>query len=142
MDKSINYMVLAPKVMASVLKLETASRKAKLDKGFAELLRLKVSQINGCPYCMNLHSKKAIKFGEEARISALKNWKEEDVFSDKERVCLELAERITLIAQNEISDDLYHVVSKYFSEKEYIEIVMLINTVNLWNRIAIPFGKK
>ncbi len=63
-------------------------------------------------------------------------------FSDKERVCLELAERITLIAQNEISDDLYHMVSKYFSDKEYIEIVMMINTVNLWNRIAITFGKK
>lgn len=138
----INYMVLAPKMLSAVVKLESLTRKITLDKGFSELMKLQISQINGCSYCINLHSKKAIKLGEDERISALNNWRQTDVFSEKERICLELAEKITLIAQNKITDDFYSRISKHFSDKEYTGIVMMINVVNLWNRIAIPFGKK
>ncbi len=87
MNKSINYMVLAPKMLSAVIKLESLTRKITLEKGFSELIKLKVSQINGCSYCINLHSNKAIKLGEAERVSALNNWRQADVFSEKEQLC-------------------------------------------------------
>lgn len=141
MNKSINYVMLAPKMVSAVVRLEYLTRKITLDKGFSELIKLHVSKINGCSYCIQLHKKKAIKYGEEARVSAISNWRETDVFSEKERLCLELAEKLTLISQNEITDELYSRISEHFTDKEYTGIVMMINVINLWNRIAIPFGK-
>ncbi|WP_042475872.1 carboxymuconolactone decarboxylase family protein [Bacillus ndiopicus] len=143
MKNRINYFKVAPKALEKVMELEKYVRKALVDKKLAELIKLRVSQINGCSYCLNMHTKAAqkLKISNE-QIEQLKAWKETNIYSPKEQIALELAENITLISEKGVSDELYHQVREHYDEKEYIDLIMIINQINMWNRLSISMGNQ
>jgi AhpD family alkylhydroperoxidase len=104
-----------------------------------ELIKLRASQINGCAYCLNMHSRDARKLGEtEQRIYVLSAWREaRNLFSEEEQLLLEMTEEITLIHQHGLSDALYEKAIKLFGEEKTAQIIMSVITINGWNRIAI-----
>lgn len=104
------------------------------------LIEVRASQINGCAFCIDMHAKEARAAGEtEQRLYALANWKETPFYTDKERAALKWTEALTLIAGNDISDELYEEVSSYFDEEELLSLTMAVITINGWNRLAKPF---
>jgi len=141
MKNRINYFSVAPQAMERIMELEKYSRNNSIDKKLRELIKLRVSQMNGCSYCLNMHTKAARKLKvTDQKSSQLKNWSETDLFSIKEKIAFELTEKVTLIAENGVSEELYQRVREYFDEREYVDLVMIINQVNMWNRISISMG--
>lgn len=109
-----------------------------LDAKLKELIKIRASQINGCAFCIDMHTKDARKLGEsERRIYALNAWREAPFFTQAERSVLALTEATTLIADTHVPDDVYNQVREHFNERETAEIIMCIVTINAWNRIAI-----
>jgi len=120
--------------------LHRYSNQSGLDPKLRELVRTRVSQINGCAFCIDMHTKDARAEGEtEQRLYALSAWRETPFFSDRERAALEWAECLTLISQNDVSDELYERVHAQFPGDELIDLSMLVVEINSWNRLAIPF---
>ena len=114
-----------------------------LDKKLIELVKIRISQINGCAFCLNMHTQDARKLGEtEQRIYLLNAWKETSLYTEQERMALEFAETLTLISTHDISDTLYEKVRTLFDERQYTDLVLLINQMNSWNRIAISMANK
>lgn len=111
-----------------------------LDPIHQELIKIRASQINGCAFCINMHTVEARKKGEtEQRIYLLNAWREADVFSDAEKALLAFTEEVTLIS-NHVSDETYANAAKYFDEKYLSDILMMIIIINGWNRMAIATG--
>jgi AhpD family alkylhydroperoxidase len=124
-----------------MLGLETFVRKqSKLEPALIELVKMRASQINGCTYCIDTHSKDARAEGEtEQRLYALAAWEETPFFTDRERAALALTEAVTLVTEGHIPDAVYEEVKKSFSEEELVNLTMAIITINGWNRLAITF---
>ncbi len=136
----INYAQAAPGAMHAMLAIEKYASTSGLEHSLYELVKTRASQINGCAYCLDMHTKDARKAGEtEQRLYTLSAWRETPFFTDRERAALEWTEAVTLIAQNRISDELYESVSKHFSEKELVDLTMAVIAINGWNRLAISF---
>ena len=109
-----------------------------IDKMLAELIKLRTSQLNGCGYCVNLHSLDARKAGEtEQRVFAISAWWETPFFSEAERAALKLAEEITRIQEAGLREDTFQNAKKYFSETEIAQLIFITTVTNSWNRIAI-----
>jgi AhpD family alkylhydroperoxidase len=109
-----------------------------LDKKHAELIKIRASQINGCAYCLNMHTVDARKIGEtEQRIYTLSAWRETPFFDEKERAILALTEEVTLISKKGVSEETYNTAANLFDEQYLAQIIMAIVTINAWNRIAI-----
>lgn len=143
MDNRINYFKVAPDAFEHVMELEKYVKKTSIDRELRELIKIRVSQMNGCSYCLAMHTKEARKLKvSEERISQLNQWEEADVYNEKEKIALQLAENITLIADRGVSDEFYDQVREHFDEKEYVELVMIINQINLWNRVGVSMGNK
>jgi len=141
MDNRINYFKVAPKALEKVMDLEKYARKTSIDRKLRELIKLHASQINGCLYCENMHTKGAKKLkATEEEINQLENWRESDVFTPKEKKAFELTEKVTLIAEEGVNDEFYQQVREYYNEKEYVDLIIIINQVNMWNRISISMG--
>lgn len=139
MKQRINYQKVAPEALKGMFELEKYVNSA-LESSLIHLIKLKASQINGCAYCIDMHTKDARKAGEtEQRLYALSAWRETDFYSDRERAALEWTEALTLISSNEISDSLFDTVRKHFDEKEMVALTTAVNAINSWNRIAIGF---
>jgi AhpD family alkylhydroperoxidase len=120
--------------------LEKYVRNCGLEHSLLELVKTRASQINGCAYCIDMHTKDARAGGEtEQRLYALSAWRETPFYTERERAALEWAEALTLISENDIPDDLYDSVRQHFSESELVNLTMAIITINGWNRLAIPF---
>jgi AhpD family alkylhydroperoxidase len=118
--------------------LESYVRKSGLEHSLLELVKIRCSQINGCAYCIDMHTKDARAAGEtEQRIYALNAWRETPFFSARERAALEWAEALTLISQNHVPDALYDAVRQYFNEQELVNLSLAVVTINGWNRLAI-----
>ena len=110
----------------------------ELDPKLKELIRVRVSQINGCGYCINTHTKDALKIGETSqRLFAVSAWWETPFFSEEERVVLKLAEQVTNISNGGISDDVYNNALNILGETKLAQAIFVIITINSWNRIAI-----
>lgn len=110
----------------------------ELDANLKELIRIRVSQINGCGYCLNSHTKDAIKMGETAqRIFAVSAWWETPFFTEEEKVALKLAEQVTHISESGISDEAYSNALSILGEKKLAQVIFTAVTINSWNRIAI-----
>lgn len=141
MKNRINYFKVAPEALEKVMGLERYVRKSVIDKKLAELIKLRVSQMNGCSYCINMHTKgaKKLKVSNE-QLDQLKTWNVSDIYSPNEKVALELAENMTLISEKGVSDELYDQVREHYDEKEYVDLVMIINQINMWNRLSIAMG--
>lgn len=121
--------------------IEKYTRKSNIDRKLQELIKIRVSQINGCAFCLNMHTIEARKIGEtEQRLYCVSAWRDCTFYSEKEKVALELAEQITLISKNDVSDDLFDRVRIHYTEKEYLDLIVLINQINSWNRLSIATG--
>lgn len=141
MENRINYFKVAPQALEKIMDLEKYARKTSIDKRLRELIKLRASQINGCSYCKDMHTKGAKKLkATEEEINQLENWNESNAFTPKEKIAFELAEKVTLIAEEGISDEFYQQVREYYNEKEYVDLIIIINQVNMWNRISISMG--
>jgi AhpD family alkylhydroperoxidase len=128
---------LAPHITDAMGALDTASRQTSLEAPLLELVRTRASQLNGCAYCVNMHSRDARKAGEtERRLYALPVWRETTVFTPRERAALELTEAVTRLADHQIGDELYARVAERFTETELAELTWTIAVINAWNRVG------
>jgi len=139
MDKRININTTEPHAYKAMLVLEAYLANTEISKTLKELIKIRASQINNCAYCLAMHTKDAIKYGESAeRLFILSAWHEaESHFTEEERVALKMTEEVTQVSQHGLSDETYQKALKFFSEKQVAEIIMAIVTINAWNRIAI-----
>lgn len=111
-----------------------------LEQSLIELVKMRASQINGCAFCLDMHSKDARKNGEtEQRLYVLPAWRETELFSARERAALAWTEALTLVSQTHAPDEAYGEVNSHFSDAELANLTLLIGTINTWNRIAIGF---
>jgi len=141
MRQRMNYYEIAPDAMKIMMEMEKYTKKSSIERKLRELIKIRASQINGCAYCINMHTADAKKMGEtEQRLYCISAWRECTFYSDAEKVALELTEHITLIPEKRVPDELYERVRKHFDEKAYVDLVILINQINSWNRISIAMG--
>jgi len=141
MTQRMNYYEVAPDAMKIMMEMEKYTKKSSIERKLRELIKIRASQINGCAYCINMHTADAKKMGEtEQRLYCISAWRECTFYSDAEKVALELTEHITLIPDKRVPDELYKRVRKHFDEKAYVDLVILINQINSWNRISIAMG--
>jgi AhpD family alkylhydroperoxidase len=134
----LDYRTLAPEAVRAQMALETFVRRSSIEAPLLELIKLRASYINGCAYCVDLHTRDARLAGEtEQRLYAVAVWHEAPVFTDRERAALAYTDAATRIADGGISDALFDAVREHFSEKEMIDLMMAVITINGWNRLAI-----
>jgi AhpD family alkylhydroperoxidase len=120
--------------------LERYVRQCGLERSLLELIKLRASQINGCAYCVDMHTKDARARGEsEQRLYAVSVWREAPFFTERERIALEWTESLTLISERGIPDALYEKARTHFNEKELVDLTFAVITINGWNRLAIGF---
>ncbi|WP_158821786.1 carboxymuconolactone decarboxylase family protein [Granulicella sp. S156] len=131
----------SPAAYTAMLSMEAFVRKAsKLEPSLIELVKMRASQVNGCAYCIDMHSKDARAEGEtEQRLYALSAWRETPFFTDRERAALAWTEAVTLITEGHVSDAVYEEAKQRFSDEELVNLTLVVITINGWNRIAIPF---
>lgn len=138
MKQRINIDKAAPKAMEAMMGLEKYLASSGLDKTIYELIKTRASQINGCAYCINMHTRDAIKLGETTqRLFLLDAWRESGLFNEHEKAALALTESMTLIAGKEVPDEVYDRAAELFNEEELAAVIMTIVTINGWNRISI-----
>jgi len=137
MKQRINIAEVEPNAYQAMFGLEKYLSASSLDKILCHLIRLRASQINGCAYCIEMHSEEALKSGENTkRLFALSAWWESPLFSEKEQAGLLMTDEITNISNKGLSDETYSRVEDHFNENEIAQMIMLIGTINTWNRIA------
>jgi AhpD family alkylhydroperoxidase len=138
MYKRINIKELEPNAYKAMSGLEQYIRSSKLPPLLREMIKIRASQINGCAYCIDMHTQEALKLGEkQRRIFALSAWKESPLFTEEERAVLQLTEEVTLISKDALSDETYSKVLKFYGENELAQIIMQVIIINMWNRMAV-----
>ncbi|MGH6954755.1 MAG: carboxymuconolactone decarboxylase family protein [Alphaproteobacteria bacterium] len=136
----IDYKSVAPKGFAAMAGLGRYVDECGLDKKLIYLVELRVSQINGCAYCVDLHSRELRGEGETAkRIDSVVVWRESPFFTPRERAALAWAESVTLIAESHAPDDIYEEARRHFGEKELVDLTYAIAAMNAWNRLGVSF---
>ncbi|WP_379135760.1 carboxymuconolactone decarboxylase family protein [Paenibacillus sp. sgz500958] len=142
MSLRLNYREANAAAFQAMMALEKHTSSRIKDKVLYELIKIRVSQINGCAFCLDMHAKDLLKLGDHSdRILLLSVWREVPaLFTEKERVAIELAEVVTKISEAGVPGNVYDRVRGLFSEEEYIDLIVAINTINNWNRIAISTG--
>ncbi len=138
MKARIDLMRVNPGIIRALLGVERQVRQAGFDDKLLDLVRMRASQINGCAYCLDMHSKDARAHGEtEQRLYSLDAWRETPYYSARERAALEWTEALTLIAATRAPDDVYERVREQFSEDELAHLSLAIASINSWNRLNI-----
>ena len=138
MKARINFTNVNPGIIQAILGLEEQVSKAGLDHRLLDLVRMRASQINGCAYCLDMHSKDARAAGEtEQRLYGLDAWRETPYYSARERAALEWTEALTLITKGHVPDDVYERVRQEFSEDELAHLSLAVVAINGWNRLNI-----
>jgi AhpD family alkylhydroperoxidase len=128
----------APQAYEAMSGLQRAVDQSSLPRPLLELARMRASQINGCAFCLDMHSKDAVALGIPAeKLYVLEAWREAPFYTEQERAALEWAEALTLVADGHVPDEVYAAVSAHFSERELGELTMTLVAINAWNRIAI-----
>jgi AhpD family alkylhydroperoxidase len=131
---------LAPGAYEAVRGVETYIRRCGLEQSLIELVDMRASQINGCAYCLDMHSKDARRNGEtEQRLYLLNAWRDSPLYTDRERAALAWTEALTLVAETHAPDAVYDQVRAQFGEAELVNLTTLIGLINLWNRLMIGF---
>jgi AhpD family alkylhydroperoxidase len=140
MKQRLNYSHAVPEAMKGMLELEKYVHDSGFPRTIYELVKTRASQLNGCAYCIDMHTKDARRAGEtEQRLYGLNAWRETPFYTEQERAALAWTEALTLISQNDVPDSLYDATREYFSEKEIVALTMAIIAINGWNRLAIGF---
>lgn len=141
MEQRIQYYDVAPEPLKIMMEMEKYIGSTKIDRKLRELVKIRASQINGCAFCLNMHTTDARKLGEtEQRLYCVSAWDDCDFYTDAEKAALELTEHVTLIPTKRVPDELYNRVRQYFDEKDYVDLVVMINQINSWNRLSISMG--
>jgi AhpD family alkylhydroperoxidase len=140
MQPRIEYAKAAPGAVKAMLDLEKYVRQSGIETPLLELVRLRASQINGCAYCLDMHTKDARAEGEtEQRLYTLSAWRETPFFSERERAALEWTEAVTEIGKDHVPDEVFERVRQHFSESELTNLTLAVIAINAWNRLAIAF---
>lgn len=142
MDPRMNYGQIAPGVMKAMTDMEAYLAATELDEELLDLIKIRVSQINGCAWCLDMHTKEAkVTELDEQKVLLVPVWRDAPVFDDKEKAALEFTEHLTRspVGQLEVSDELYARVREHFSEKQLADLVLAIIAINGWNRLNIAF---
>jgi AhpD family alkylhydroperoxidase len=140
MEQRFNYFKAAPDAYKAMIGLETYLHGCGLEVGLLHLIKLRASQINGCAFCLDMHSKDLRAIGEtEQRLYTLDAWRECPWYTDRERAALAWTEALTLVTQGHVPDAVYEEARKQFNEKELTDLSIAITTINAWNRLGIAF---
>ncbi|WP_270406369.1 carboxymuconolactone decarboxylase family protein [Paenibacillus timonensis] len=130
-----------PNVYQAMSRLERQVTESGLDRVLYELIKIRASQINGCAYCLDMHTTELRQLGDsEQRIALVSVWRESPCYTEREKAVLELTEAVTRIADGGVPQAVYDRVRSFFSEKETMDLIFAINVINCWNRIAITTG--
>jgi AhpD family alkylhydroperoxidase len=140
MQTRLDFTKVSPTALKTMLDMEAYIARSGLERPLVHLIRMRASQINGCAFCLDMHSKDARAAGEtEQRLYALDAWRETPFYSERERAALAWTEALTLIAQTHAPDDVYREVRAQFSEQELVNLTLAIVAINGWNRLNIAF---
>jgi AhpD family alkylhydroperoxidase len=136
----LDYQRVAPEAVQALRGMSAYLQECAIDEKLRYLIELRVSQINGCVYCVDLHSRQARSAGEsQQRLDCLTAWREAPFYSPKERAALEWAEAVTLVSKDHVPDSVYALAAENLTEKELADLTMVVVTMNAWNRLAIGF---
>ena len=138
MEPRIKFTSVNPGAYKAMLGLETYLGQSGLDKKLLDLLRFRVSQINGCAYCLDMHWKELMAAGEtEQRLYGLDAWRESPYYTDRERAALAWAEAVTLVQEGHVPDEVFEEAHQHFSDEELANLTLAIVAINGWNRLNI-----
>lgn len=142
MQTRLDFYAANMDVIKAQMGVEAQIAKSKIDHLLKDLVRLRVSQINGCAFCLDMHTTDALKLGETTRrLATIGAWRETPFFTDRERAALEWAESLTLVSETHVPDSVWEAVRPHFNDAELVELTLLITSINSWNRFAIAFRK-
>lgn len=137
-NKRVSIKDIEPEAYKAMMAMENYVKNIAVTPTLKELIKIRASQLNGCAYCVDMHTEHAIKLGEsERRIFALPVWKESHLFTDEERAVFQLTDEVTLIAAQGVRNKTYDAIVNFFGEKTTAQIIMQIVLINSWNRIAV-----
>ena len=140
MTARLDYRSLAGDGVAKIGQIEQYLATSTIERSLRELVKLRASQINGCAFCIDMHTKDARANGEtEQRLYGLTAWRETPFYSERERAALAWTEALTLISTNDVPDELYEATREWFDEREIVDLTLAIIAINSWNRLAISF---
>lgn len=140
MQPRLNYSKVAPDGVEGFSQLEKYIHSGELEDSLIELVKLRASQINGCAFCIDMHTKDARSHGEsEQRLYGISAWHEAPFYTERERAALAWTEAVTLISHDHVPDELYDEVRQHFTEKELVDLTLAVIAINSWNRLAISF---
>lgn len=140
MKMRLNFSVAAPNAMKAMLDFENYVRNSGLEHSLIELVKTRASQINGCAYCIHMHTRDARASGEtEERLYLLSAWRESPLYTRRERAALAWTEALTRIAETGAPDKDYEEVHQHFKDEELVNLTLLIGAINVWNRLAVGF---
>ena len=141
MKQRLNFNEKGSGAVKALIGIKKYLNQSSIDKQLLELLNFRVSQINRCAFCLDMHSKELLAHGESAqRLFVMDAWREAPFFSEKERAVLEWAEALTLLERSLIPDEIYEEVAKHFTEPELVDLTLAITVINMANRFNIAFG--
>ena len=142
MSARIDYAQVAPEALKAMRGVENYVHGGVIESGLLELVKFRASQINGCAFCIDMHTKDARASGEtEQRLYALTAWRETPFFTQRERAALAWTEAVTLVADGHVPDEVYELARANFNERELVDLTMAVVAINGWNRLAISFRK-
>lgn len=140
MKTRIDLLKVSPRALQSMMGLQTYVNTSGIEHSLLELVKMRASQINGCGYCLDMHTKDALAAGETAqRLFLLDAWREAPFYSERERAALEWTESLTLVSENHVPDDVYASARAQFSEEELVNLSLAIVAINGWNRLMVGF---
>ena len=140
MKPRLDISRVSPKALNAMYGLEAHVQSSGLDRRLLHLVKMRASQLNGCAYCLDMHSKDARAAGEsEQRLYLLDAWREVDLYDERERAALEWTEALTRIADGHVPDAVYAAAREHFSEEELVNLALAVVAINGWNRLAIAF---
>ena len=139
----INHLKVAPGLYQTMMKFEEYVQKSGLEESLLHLIFLRASQINGCAFCVDMHTKDARASGEsEQRLYAVPVWRDTPFFTERERAALAWAEAVTEVSRDHVPDEVYEFARKQFSEKELVDLTMAVIAINGWNRLNVAFRRE
>ena len=140
MKQRINAKQAAPDAYTAMSGLQAYVNKSGLEHSLLELIKVRASQVNGCAFCIAMHTADAVKAGErQERLHLLNAWRETELYSARERAALAWTESLTLVADTHVPDEVYEEAHQHFSDKELVDLTYAVMAINSWNRLAIAF---
>ena len=140
MEPRIDYRKIAPGAISAMSGLENYVLNSGLEPALLVLVKLRASQMNGCAYCVDMHTRDARALGEsEQRLYAIVVWRETPFFTERERAALAWTEAVTQVSHEHVPDEVYELAHRHFNDKELVDLTLAIIAINGWNRLAISF---